>query len=129
MADAKSALDEYFPRDHVTAEVTLPTPMAKRLGIIVAGSLSKGLDIKLDRDARIEDTAVGRYVVVQSGDYRFFSLITDVALDSTHLLIGAERGRGRTQAGQDGAEPFCARFRGHGQRREPYLWRGATRLL
>ena len=87
MADTQSALDEYFPRDHVTAEVTPPAPTAKRLGIVVAGSLSKGLDIKLDRGARIEDTAVGRYVVVQSGGHKFFSLITDVALDSTNPLI------------------------------------------
>ncbi len=87
MADTPSELDEYFPRDNVTAEAAPPAPTAKRLGMVVAGSLSKGLDIKLDRDARIEDTAVGRYVVVQSGDYRFFSLITDVALDSTNPLI------------------------------------------
>src|SRR5512136_2551690 len=83
--DAKSELDEYFPRDNVTAEAAAPTQ--KRLGIVVAGSLSKGLDIKLDRDARIEDTAVGRYVVVQSSGHKFFSLITDVALDSTNPLI------------------------------------------
>jgi DNA helicase HerA-like ATPase len=87
MADTQSELDRYFPRDQITAEPTLSAPTAKRLGIVVAGSLSKGLDIKLDRDACIEDTAVGRYVVVQSGDYRFFSLITDVALDSTNPLI------------------------------------------
>jgi DNA helicase HerA-like ATPase len=87
MADTQSELDKYFPRDQITAEATLSAPTAKRLGIVVAGSLSKGLDIKLDRDARIEDTAVGRYVVVQSGDCRFFSLITDVALDSTNPLI------------------------------------------
>ena len=55
MADTQSELDEYFPRDQITAEATLPAPTAKRLGIVVAGSLSKGLDIKLDRDARIED--------------------------------------------------------------------------
>ena len=87
MADTKSELDEYFPRDSVTAEAAGPTPSAKRLGIVVAGSLSKGLDIKLDRDARIEETAVGRYVVVESSGHRFFSLITDVALDSTNPLI------------------------------------------
>src|SRR5512136_2494195 len=87
MANAESELDKYFPRDNVTTEATPPAPAAKRLGIVVAGSLSKGLDIKLDRGARIEETAVGRYVVVQSGDYRFFSLITDVALDSTNPLI------------------------------------------
>ena len=87
MAETKSELDDFFPRDEnkLTNEPT--DRPAKRLGIVVAGSLSKGLDIKLDRDARIEETAVGRYVVVQSGDYRFFSLITDVALDSTNPLI------------------------------------------
>jgi hypothetical protein len=54
---------------------------------VVAGALSKGLDIKLDRDARIEETAVGRYVVVQSAGKKFFCIITDVALDSTNPLI------------------------------------------
>jgi DNA helicase HerA-like ATPase len=87
MADPKSELDEFFPRDGVSREATGPTPSAKRLGIVVAGSLSKGLDIKLDRDARIEETAVGRYVVVESAEHKFFSLITDVALDSTNPLI------------------------------------------
>lgn len=85
MADTTSELDEYFPRDNVTAGVAGPTQ--KRLGIVMAGSLSKGLDIKLDRDAHIEETAVGRYVVVESGGHRFFSLITDVALDSTNPLV------------------------------------------
>jgi len=87
MADPKSELDEFFPRDGVSREAAGPTPLAKRLGIVVAGSLSKGLDIKLDRDARIEETAVGRYVVVESAEHKFFSLITDVALDSTNPLI------------------------------------------
>src|SRR5512136_163312 len=86
MAETKSELDEFFPRDTFAAEAATTNP-AKRLGIVVAGSLSKGLDIKLDRDARIEETAVGRYVVVESGGYRFFSLITDVALDNTNPLI------------------------------------------
>jgi DNA helicase HerA-like ATPase len=86
MAETKSELDDFFPRDPRTAEA-VALNQAKRLGMVVAGSLSKGLDIKLDRDARIEETAVGRYVVVQSGDYRFFSLITDVALDNTNPLI------------------------------------------
>src|SRR5512136_3402957 len=87
MANAESELDKYFPRDNVTTSLEAAGPAQKRLGIVVAGSLSKGLDIKLDRDARIEETAVGRYVVVESGGYRFFSLITDVALDSTNPLI------------------------------------------
>ena len=87
MGETKSVLDEFFPRDDVTPAGAGPTPSAKRLGIVVAGSLSKGVDIKLDRDARIEEIAVGRYVVVQSGRHKFFSLITDVALDNTNPII------------------------------------------
>jgi DNA helicase HerA-like ATPase len=74
-------LDEFFPR-------TAPSPgrmaEARRLGIVVGGSLSQGLSVKLDRGAVVEGMAVGRYVVVrgQTGR-RFFSIITDVALDST----------------------------------------------
>ncbi|MDX2139112.1 MAG: hypothetical protein SF123_13570, partial [Chloroflexota bacterium] len=36
-----------------------------RLGVIVGGSLSKGLTVKLERGQTVEDLAVGRYVVVR----------------------------------------------------------------
>jgi hypothetical protein len=56
--------------------------------MVVGGSLSQGLNIKLDRSAVVEGMAVGRYVVVrgQTGR-RFFSIITDVALDATNPAI------------------------------------------
>ncbi len=85
MSDDYSELDEFFPR-------TLPSPEAaaeaRRLGIVVSGSLSKGLSVKLDRSAVVEGMAVGRYVVVhgQTGR-RFFSIITDVALDATNPAL------------------------------------------
>ena len=60
----------------------------QRLGIVVGGSLSKGLDVKLDQSTVIEGLAVGRYVVVrgQTGR-RFFSMVTDVQLDTLNPLI------------------------------------------
>ena len=67
--------------------MTRSSPVRWVMVMVVGGSLSKGLDVKLDRAADIEETAVGRYVVVQSGGHRFFSLITDVALDSTNPLV------------------------------------------
>ena len=85
MSDDQSELDEFFPR-------TPPSPVAaaeaRRLGIVVGGSLSKGLNVKLDRSAVVEGMAVGRYVVIhgQTGR-RFFSIITDVALDATNPVI------------------------------------------
>ncbi len=65
------------------------TQERQRLGVVVGGSLSKGLDVKLDVGALpggvIEDMAVGRYVVVEGATGRkFFSIVTDIALDSNN---------------------------------------------
>jgi DNA helicase HerA-like ATPase len=82
VAQVKSELDEFLgPR--VERSASAEQPAATRLGIVVSGSLSEGLDVKLDRAADIESTAVGRYVVVEGQSRRFFSMITDVALDAT----------------------------------------------
>ena len=51
------SLDEFFPRSK------LADP--SRLGTVVAGSLSKGLEVKLSPNRLIEGLAVGRYVVVR----------------------------------------------------------------
>jgi len=80
-----SELDEFIPRTRPVAEAAAE---ARRLGMVVGGSLSKGLSVKLDRAAVVEGMAVGRYVVVQGQTgRRFFSIITDIALDSTNPFI------------------------------------------
>jgi len=53
-----------------------------RLGIVVSGSLTKGLEVKLDSATSVEDIAVGRYVTIESEKRRFFGMITDVTLDA-----------------------------------------------
>jgi DNA helicase HerA-like ATPase len=75
--DRQQSLDEWFPRT---------TP---RLGVVVGGSLSKGLEIKLDIDADIEALAVGRYVVLTrpNSPRRFFSMVTDISLGATSSQI------------------------------------------
>jgi uncharacterized protein len=76
-----SELDDHFgPRKW---ELPNEPPADKILGVVVGGSLSKGLEVKLDRATSTEATAVGRYVVVQGQSRRFFSMITDVMLDAT----------------------------------------------
>lgn len=60
-----------------------------RLGIVAGGSLSAGMDVKLDTGAVpggiIEDMAVGKYVVIQGQTgKKFFSIVTDIALDHTN---------------------------------------------
>jgi DNA helicase HerA-like ATPase len=93
-----SELDDFFPRMPLTLA---GTGEARRLGIVVSGSLSEGLSVKLDRSAVVEGMAVGRYVVVhgQTGR-RFFSIITDVALDSTNPAI--------EKTPPDTSDPFLA---------------------
>jgi len=53
----------------------------KRLGIVVSGSLNKGIEVKLDSSASVEDMAVGRYVTIEGNKRRFFGMITDVSLE------------------------------------------------
>ncbi|NDJ86266.1 MAG: ATP-binding protein [Chloroflexi bacterium] len=79
-----SVLDEWFPR-----ETGITLSGRQRLGVVVGGSLSKGLQVKLDRDTVIEDLAVGRYVVVRGQRKRFFCMITDIQLDVTNIALTA----------------------------------------
>ena len=39
---------------------------ANRLGIVTSGSLNKGIEVRLDSSASIEDMVVGRYVTIVS---------------------------------------------------------------
>ncbi len=68
--------------------------------MVIGGSLSEGLEVKLDRDVALEDLAVGRYVVARGRRARFFCMITDVALDSTNPLIAKQP--------PDMSDPFLA---------------------
>jgi len=57
--------------------------MTERLGIVVSGSLNKGVEVRLDSSASIEDMAVGRFVTIEGAKRRFFGMITDVSLGVT----------------------------------------------
>ena len=54
-----------------------------RLGMVVAGSLSEGVAVRLDSKASVEDVVVGRYVTIQGKSRRFLGMITDVKLDAS----------------------------------------------
>lgn len=58
-----------------------------RLGIIVSGSLTKGVEVRLDNSASIEEMAVGRYVTIEGERRRFFGMITDISLGVTDPRI------------------------------------------
>lgn len=59
-------------------------PATRRYGVVVGGSLRAGLIVRLDTDAPVEDMAVGRYVVIQGQQRRFFGMISDVELGVTN---------------------------------------------
>lgn len=73
-------LDQWFPRDG--SSLTLAA--GDRLGVVVGGSLSRGLVVKLEATQSIEDLAVGRYVVVHGHQKRFFCMLTDIELHTTN---------------------------------------------
>jgi DNA helicase HerA-like ATPase len=78
-------LDRLFPRG---ADSPFAAPDDLRLGVIVGGSLSKGLVVRLDSGLSVESLAVGRYVVVHGDNQRrFFCMITDIALENTNADI------------------------------------------
>ena len=52
----------------------------KQLGQVVSGSLSQGVEVKLDSHVSIEDMAVGRYVSIEGKRKKFYGLITDVRI-------------------------------------------------
>jgi len=56
------------------------TLFGNKLGVVVAGSLTHGIDVRLDGTASVEDMAVGRYVTIKGQKRRFFGMITDVTL-------------------------------------------------
>ncbi|MBU6454289.1 MAG: ATP-binding protein [Cyanobacteria bacterium REEB67] len=55
--------------------------------MIIQGSLSTGLEMRLDPAQSVEDLRVGRFVVVEGSGSRFFSMLTDVTLSATNPAI------------------------------------------
>jgi DNA helicase HerA-like ATPase len=53
-----------------------------RLGTVVSGSLTRGIEVRLDAPISVEDMAVGRYVAIDGAKHRFFGMITDVSLET-----------------------------------------------
>ena len=58
-----------------------------RLGMVVSGSLTKGLEVRLDGATSIEEMAVGRYVTITGGKRSFFGMVTDISLGVTDERI------------------------------------------
>ena len=93
MNNKKENMAEWFPQSankqnspktktSTSSNPVVSTPTT-RLGIVVGGSLSKGLVVKLESAQSVENLAVGRYVVVHGAEKRFFCMLTDIELNTT----------------------------------------------
>ena len=72
--------------------------ITKPLGIVVSGSLERGLEERLDSTALVEDVVVGRYVTIEGQKRRFFGMITDISLGVTDQQL--------TYNPPDASDPF-----------------------
>ncbi|MBI2759936.1 MAG: ATP-binding protein [Chloroflexi bacterium] len=69
--------------NHINGATTIPSiidPATLRLGSVVGGSLTKGLEVRLAPDRSVEEMAAGRYVTIEAAGQKFFGMITDVEL-------------------------------------------------
>ncbi len=74
---------------------------SQRLGMVVSGSLTEGMEVRLDADTPIEDIKVGTFVNIQGQRMRFFGVVTDVALASMDPALPSSP--------PDVSNPFIAR--------------------
>jgi len=72
----------------------------QRLGIVVSGSLNKGVEVRLDSSASVEDMAVGHYVTIEGQKRRFLGMVTDISLGVTDQKL--------TTTPPDVSDPFIA---------------------
>ncbi|MBO8138049.1 MAG: ATP-binding protein [Desulfotomaculum sp.] len=56
-------------------------------GKVVRGSLSAGVEVKLDPQYTVEDVKVGNFAVIEGKKYRYFSLVADVKIESTNPAV------------------------------------------
>ena len=60
-----------------------------RLGVVVGGSLTEGVDVRLDGERSTEDIKVGTFVSIQGDRSRFLGVVTDVSLETTDSALRA----------------------------------------
>ena len=60
-----------------------PDTQKRRLGMVVSGSLTDGIEVRLDPTTSIEAIKVGTFVSIQGEQRRFFGVVTDVSLGTT----------------------------------------------
>ncbi|MBI4311143.1 MAG: DUF87 domain-containing protein, partial [Chloroflexi bacterium] len=78
------------------------SPKTQAMGLVVGGSLSRGVQVRLDAAWPVESVAVGSFVVIHSQGQgrRYFGIVSDVALEVSDLSLQASP--------PDTSDPFVA---------------------
>ncbi len=70
------------------------------MGVVVGGSLSRGVEVRLDASFPVEQVKVGGFVTIQGQSSRFFAIISDVTLEASDSSLRA--------VPPDASDPFVA---------------------
>ena len=57
--------------------------LKQKIGVVIGGSLSSGLDIRLGSDYSIENLYVGDGITILGREKRFFGIISDIQLQAS----------------------------------------------
>ena len=57
------------------------------LGMVVSGSLTNGVEVKLKPERSVSEIKVGRYVSIEAKDLKFFGVVTDIELGATDQTL------------------------------------------
>ena len=60
-----------------------PPIAGKSLGMVLGGSLTRGVDVRLDGSISVEDVKVGTFATIQGERQRFFGMVSEVSLGSS----------------------------------------------
>ena len=59
------------------------------MGTVVGGSISRGVEVRLDSSFAVEAVKVGGFVTIEGRERRFFGIVSDVALETSDGAVRA----------------------------------------
>ena len=62
-------------------------PGTTPLGMVVGGSLSRGIEVRLDPSFAVEQVKVGSFVAIQGRESRFFGIVSDISLEASDASL------------------------------------------
>lgn len=58
-----------------------------QIGLVIGGSLSHGIDVRLTPEFDVERVKVGGFVTIEAQSHRFFGIVSDIALETSDSYL------------------------------------------